>query len=174
MSLSISLIVAVAENGVIGRDNTIPWRLEKDMKRFKQLTSVKPVIMGRKTWDSLGKPLPERFNIVVTRKRNFKATGALVVHSLAAALLVAESEAEKRHMNEIFVIGGSKMFKKALPYVDKMYITEVLASVKGDVCFPGFRSSDWLMVAETMISADEKNDHLTRYVIYERKPLKVV
>ena len=132
---TISLIVAVAENGVIGRDGTMPWRLSTDLKRFKSLTLGHPVIMGRKTWDSLKKPLPERANIVITRDKSFSSEGAIVAHSLSEARQIAQEEAIKAKMDEIFVIGGGAVFKEALPFADRMYVTEILSPVEGDTFF---------------------------------------
>jgi dihydrofolate reductase len=134
---TISLVVAVAKNGVIGRDNTLPWRIPEDLKRFKALTMGKPVIMGRKTWDSLPKkPLPGRTNIVVTRNPAFRADGAVVVHSFADALAKAGS-------GEIAVIGGEAIFAEALPIADVIHMTQVNASPEGDAFMPLIDRAQW-------------------------------
>jgi dihydrofolate reductase len=134
---TISLVVAVAKNGVIGRDNTLPWRIPEDLKRFKALTMGKPVIMGRKTWDSLPKkPLPGRTNIVITRNRAFRADGAIVVHSFADAVAKAGS-------GEIAVIGGEAIFAEALPIADIIHMTQVNASPEGDAFMPLINRAHW-------------------------------
>jgi dihydrofolate reductase len=125
----LALIVARARNGVIGRDNALPWRLRDDLKQFKQRTLGHPVIMGRKTWESLGRPLPGRANIVVSRQADFSAEGAQVVSSLEAALAVCGDVATA------FVIGGAQLYALALPLADQIYITEVDAEVEGDAWF---------------------------------------
>jgi dihydrofolate reductase len=134
---TISIVVAVAKNGVIGRDNTLPWRIPEDLKRFKALTMGKPVIMGRKTWDSLPKkPLPGRSNIVITRNPEFRADGAVVVHSFAAAVAKAGS-------GEIAVIGGEAIFAEALPIADIINMTQVNASPEGDAYMPLIDRAHW-------------------------------
>ncbi|HWA30606.1 MAG TPA: dihydrofolate reductase [Rhizomicrobium sp.] len=140
MSATVSLVLARADNGVIGANNAIPWRIPEDMKRFKAITMGKPIVMGRKTWDSFPKkPLPGRTNIVITRDRGWKADGAVVVHSLEMALARAESE----HPSEIAVIGGAEIYKLALPHADIVYLTEVRADAKGDVSLPPFDPALW-------------------------------
>jgi dihydrofolate reductase len=134
---TISLVVAVAKNGVIGRDNTLPWRIPEDLKRFKALTMGKPVIMGRKTWESLPKkPLPGRTNIVVTRNPEFRAEGAIVAHSFADAVAKAGA-------NEIAVIGGQAIFAEALPIADIIHMTQVAASPDGDAFMPLIDRAHW-------------------------------
>jgi dihydrofolate reductase len=134
---TISLVVAVAKNGVIGRDNTLPWRIPEDLKRFKALTMGKPVIMGRKTWESLPrKPLPGRTNIVVTRNPEFRAEGAVVAHSFADAVAKAGA-------NEIAVIGGQAIFAEALSIADIIYMTQVAASPDGDAFMPLIDRTQW-------------------------------
>lgn len=124
----VSIIVAVAENGVIGKDNQLIWRLPDDLKRFKKLTTSHPIIMGRKTFDSIGKPLPGRTSIVVTRNQDFKMDGIVIVHSFEEAL----KEAGKLDTNEVFVIGGGELYKMALSVADRLYITEVKTTIEGD------------------------------------------
>ena len=134
---TISLVVAVAANGVIGVRGTLPWRIPEDLKRFKALTMGKPVIMGRKTWDSLPrKPLPGRTNIVITRNPDFHADGAVVAHSFADAVAKADA-------NEIAVIGGEAIFAAALPIADTIHLTEVNASPEGDAFMPTVDRTQW-------------------------------
>jgi dihydrofolate reductase len=136
----ITLIVAVAENGVIGAKGALPWHIPEDLKRFKALTLGKPTIMGRKTWDSLPKkPLPGRTNIVVTRDPAFKAEGAVVAHSIDGALTAAERE----HAAEIMVIGGAAIFAAALPLAHRIHLTEVAASPEGDAFMPALDPQLW-------------------------------
>ena len=140
MTALISLIVAVAENGVIGKDGGLPWRLSEDLKRFKALTMGKPIIMGRKTWDSLPrKPLPGRTNIVVTRNPNFRAESATVAHSFDEALTLAQAEGPQ----EIMVIGGEAIFAAALAVAKRIYLTEIAATPHGDAFMPTFDRSQW-------------------------------
>ena len=134
---TISLVVAVAKNGVIGRDNELPWRIPEDLKRFKALTMGKPVIMGRKTWESLPrKPLSGRTNIVVTRNPEFRADGAIVAHSFADAM-------EKAGSTDIAVIGGQAIFAEALPIADIIHMTQVAASPDGDAFMPLIDRAQW-------------------------------
>ena len=130
--MQIVLIVAIAENGVIGRDNAIPWRLKSDMQRFRRLTMGKPVIMGRKNFQSLPKPLPGRTNIVVTRDADFQANGALVATSFEHAFEAARGDALRRFATEIMMIGGAEVYRQFMPRADRLEITEVHAEVDGD------------------------------------------
>ncbi|AQS41984.1 MAG: Dihydrofolate reductase [Candidatus Tokpelaia hoelldobleri] len=168
MRVKLSLIAAMTENGVIGRNNAMPWRLSSDLKRFKALTLGKPVIMGRKTWGSLGRPLAHRLNIVITRDPAFRAEGASLVHTLDEARQLAVNAAQKAGLDEIFVIGGSEIFRQALPYADKMYLTEILTHLEGDTYFPPFVPGDWQAVFSEMLPAGEKDEYPTRFVVYER------
>jgi len=138
--LHISLVLARADNGVIGNAGGLPWRLPDDMRRFKALTMGKPVVMGRKTWDSLPrKPLPGRTNIVVTRDARFSAEGAVVAHTLDAAMARAQSE----NPEEIAIIGGAQIYAAALPRATRIHLTEVHADVEGDTHMPGFDKKIW-------------------------------
>jgi dihydrofolate reductase len=138
VSARLSIIAAVAENGVIGRAGGLPWRLPDDLRRFKELTMGKPVVMGRRTWESLRRPLPGRQNIVVSRNLNYAACGAEVCSSLDAALARAGEAAE------IFVIGGASLYAEALPRAQRLYLTEVHASVEGDAFFPAWDRNQWV------------------------------
>lgn len=159
----LALIAAVARNGTIGRDNALPWRLRDDLKRFKALTLGHPIVMGRKTWDSLGRPLPGRRNIVVTRQRDLKLEGAEVVHSLDEALALC-GEVERA-----FVIGGAQLYAEALPRADELCLTEVQAEVEGDAHFPDWRDGGFTEVCRETHPADETNDHPFDFVDYLRR-----
>ena len=133
---AIALIAAIARNGVIGRDNRLLWRLRSDLRRFRQLTLGKPMIMGRKTYDSIGKPLPGRINIVLTRDPNVDIEGVLLASSLADALETARGVAEERHVSEIMVAGGGEIYRQTLPLASRLYLTEVDLAPEGDAFFP--------------------------------------
>jgi dihydrofolate reductase len=133
----------VAENGVIGRDGELPWWLPGDLKHFKELTIGKPVLMGRRTFGSIGKPLPGRSNIVLTNDRNFKADGVLVARHLADGLMIAADEAQRLNADEIAVIGGAALYAETLPKADRLYLTEVHASPPGTTLFPRFERFEW-------------------------------
>jgi dihydrofolate reductase len=138
------LVVAVAENGVIGRDGMLPWRLKSDMAHFRALTMGKPVVMGRKTWASLSRrPLPGRTNIVITRNPDFAAPGALVVPSVEGALSAARGDALRRGADAIMVIGGAEIFAATLPVADRIELTCVHAVPEGDATFPPFAETEW-------------------------------
>jgi dihydrofolate reductase len=142
------LVAAVAENGVIGRDGGMPWRLPGDLRNFKKTTLGKPVIMGRRTFDSIArKPLPGRPNIVLTRDKNFSADGVTVAATLDEALQIAEREAVKISADEIAVIGGSTLYRETLPRADRLYLAEVHASPEGDIRFPDFDRAAWREVS---------------------------
>lgn len=164
--MSFSIIVAQARNGVIGKKNELPWRLSGDLKRFKALTLGHSVVMGRKTYDSiiarLGKPLPDRENIILTRQKDFIAPSCLVINDLS----VIETRTRDQ---EIFIIGGEEVYKLALPKVSKVYLTTIEAEVDGDAYFPKLEASDWQLISEESYSADEKNDYHSKFRIYERK-----
>jgi dihydrofolate reductase len=162
------LIVAVAENGVIGQGGAMPWRLRSDLQRFKQLTLNKPVIMGRKTYQSIGRPLPGRTNIVVTRDPQFSAPGILVAPSFAAAEEVATGDALRRSAPDIAVIGGSEIFAHWLPRASCLELTEVHASPSGDTTFPAIDPAQWEEVARTRHAAGAQDSADFSYVTYRR------
>jgi dihydrofolate reductase len=141
--VKIVLVAAVGENNVIGRDGKLPWRLRSDLRHFRALTLDKPVIMGRKTFQSLGKALDRRSNIVITRDKKFSAPGIVTAPSFAAALELARKEAERRGTDEIMVIGGSAVFAEAMPFAERLEITHVHAAPKGDVFFPPIDAKQW-------------------------------
>ncbi|MBB5073134.1 dihydrofolate reductase [Bartonella callosciuri] len=169
MTFSVCLIAAVAENGVIGHEGAMPWRLSTDLQRFKALTFGKPIIMGRKTWDSLGRPLPGRINIVITRNHAFTAESAVITHSLSQACSVAKRVASQNGVDTVFIIGGGEIFQQGLHIADKIFLTEVLASIKGDSFFPVFDKEKWTIVQTQYIPQGERDSYPTRFVVYERK-----
>jgi len=163
----LAAIVAKARNGVIGRDNALPWHIPGELQYFKRMTLGKAVIMGRKTCESLGRPLPQRDNIVVTRNAGFYAEGFAIEHSLESAIERAQprtSDAEHTP-NEIMIIGGAQLYQQALPGLQRLYITEIHRDVTGDAYFPALDSNEWQEVRrEPQQVADERFD----YVVYER------
>lgn len=163
-----SFIVAVAENGVIGRDGTLPWRLSSDLKLFRRLTMGKPLIMGRKTWDSLRRPLDGRDNIVVTRDPDFAAEGAIVARSPESALKTAFDCAATRGVDELMVIGGAGLFSALMDVADRIYWTEVHASVAGDVVFPPFAEADWREVSREDLPRGDKDQYSATLRVLER------
>ncbi|MEL6088620.1 dihydrofolate reductase [Bartonella schoenbuchensis] len=169
MKLPIYLIAAVAQNGVIGCEGTMPWRLSTDLQRFKALTLGKPIIMGRKTWDSLGRPLPGRTNIVITRNRTFTAEGAVIAHSLPQACDIAEEVATQNGADAVFIIGGGEIFKQGLMIAHKIFLTEIFASIAGDSFFPIFDKEKWTIIETQYIPQGDKDNYPTRFVIYERQ-----
>jgi dihydrofolate reductase len=161
----IAIIAAVAENGVIGSQNSLPWYLPADLKHFAKVTKPHTVIMGRKTYESivarLGQPLPERHNVVLTQQTNFEAPGVVVVSSVEQALAQA---GEKK-----FVIGGEQIYKLFMPYAEKLYLTEVKANIAGDAKFPDYNQTEWQETARENCERDEKNHYDYSFVIYERR-----
>jgi dihydrofolate reductase len=158
-----SLVVAMARNRVIGRDNRLPWRLPADLAYFKEVTMGHPVIMGRRTFESIGKALPGRLNIVVSRNPAFRAPGCTVVASLGDAWRAAAGAPE------VAVIGGTSLFAEALPIADRIHLTEVQADVPGDTYFPDFDRSKWSEREVLRHSADERHPHAFRIVVLDRK-----
>ena len=157
----ISLIVAVAEQGVIGQQNALPWRLSGDLKRFKALTMGKPMIMGRKTYDSIGRPLPGRTNIVITRQSDLQLPGCVVVTSLDQAINSVQAD-------EYMVIGGAEIYRQALPLAQRVYLTQVHAKVDGDAFFPELSSTQWREVSREDQPADEQNQYAHSFITLER------
>jgi len=158
----IALIVAMAENRVIGRDNQLPWRLSADLKHFKRVTLGKPVVMGRKTWESIGRPLPGRDNIVVTRAMDYTAAGAQVVHSIDAALRAAGDAPE------IMVIGGARLYEQTLERAGRIYLTLVHAVVEGDALFPCIDPDAWRVIGSESFRADDRNEYDYSFKVLER------
>jgi dihydrofolate reductase len=165
----IAFYAAVARNGVIGRDNGMPWRLSTDLRRFKTGTMGKPVVMGRKTFASIGKPLPGRFNIVVTRDADFRAEGVEAARSTDDALALAERYGrDAERAGEICVIGGGQIYAELMPRAGRLCITHVLADIEGDTFFPAVDLARWRIVAEESVPAGPTDTFPTRYAVYER------
>ncbi|MCF2516660.1 dihydrofolate reductase [Dyadobacter sp. CY351] len=160
--MQISIIVAVSENGVIGKDNQLLWRLPDDLKHFKQLTLGHPMIMGRKTFESIGKPLPGRTSIVITSQKDFNAEGILVAHSLDEALDVARSLEE----SEAFVIGGGEIYKQSMPLADRLYVTEVKTIIDGDTYFEITDPGAWKETERIVREVDERHKWKFEFVNY--------
>ncbi len=165
----ILLVVAVADNGVIGRDGTLPWRISADLKTFRRLTMGKPLIMGRRTFQSLKKPLDGRDNIVVTRNPDYRPAGAIIAHDFAAALEAARACAVQRGADEIAVIGGTTVFEAALPLAHRIYKTEVHASPAGDAFFPAVDWRDWLEVSRETLPRGPNDDSTSTLLVLERR-----
>nr|AIA16147.1 Dihydrofolate reductase [uncultured bacterium] len=163
--MMLSLIVAASENNVIGLDNDIPWRLPDDWKHFKDTTLGCPVIMGRKTHESIGRVLPGRRNIVVSRQKELKIEGCDVVASIQDALALAKTDAPR----EIFVIGGEGIFREALPLADRIYLTRVHATVEGDVFFPELNLKEWKEISRERHLADDHHPYAFDILILDRQ-----
>ena len=167
-SLQIVFVVAVAENDVIGRDNAMPWHLKSDLRRFKAITLNRPVIMGRKTYASIGRPLPGRTNIVVTRDKAFQAPGVVVATSLDAAHDIARGDALRRFVTEIMVIGGDEIFAQWLKKADRLEITEVHDKPDGDTFLKPVDPAEWAEIARTRHSKADGDTADFSYVTYKR------
>lgn len=154
----------MADNRVIGIDNSLPWKLPSDMKWFRQHTLGKPIVMGRKTFESFGgRTLPDRPNIIITRDSNYQVEGAIVTHSIDEALQAAGD------VDEVMIIGGASFYEQMLPRADRMYLTFVHADVKGDAWFPEYNEDEWQETERVEVKADDKNAFDHSFVIYERK-----
>jgi len=152
----------MSRNRVIGANGAIPWHLPEELKRFKSVTMGHHIVMGRKTWESIGRPLPGRTSVIVTRQRDYRAPGAIVVHSLDAAIAACGGD------TEIFVIGGAGLYAQALPRADRLYLTTVEAEVAGDAVMPEFEMKDWREAAVVSHAVDERHRHPFRCAVYER------
>ena len=161
----VSAIVAVAKNNVIGRNNDIPWYLPADLKYFKKTTIHHHIIMGRNSFESIGRPLPKRTNIVVTRNAFFTGTGIVVAHSLEEALNIAHDNGE----TEVFIIGGGQIYAQSMPLWDRVYLTEVDLEVEGEIYFPELDLNEWEEVWSEAHAPDEKNIHPYTFKRFERK-----
>jgi dihydrofolate reductase len=166
----ITLVVAVAENGVIGRGGGLPWHLSSDLKTFRRVTMGKPVIMGRRTFQSLKKPLDGRDNIVVTRDSDFKADGAIVAPTFEAALAKAEQCARTRGTDEVMVIGGADIFAASLPLAGRIYKTEVHGAPEGDTVMPAVDWARWQEISREALPRGQRDDYGATLVLLERKP----
>lgn len=161
MSDNLSIIVAVAKNGVIGQNNTLPWHLPEDLKRFRALTTGHHIIMGRKTYESLGRLLPGRTTVIVTRNQDYQLEGALVTHSLEAAIALC------KHDGEAFLIGGAELYQTGIKLANKLYLTEIDLEVTGDAFFPEFDLSEWQEVSREAYTSVQGLSY--RYITYARK-----
>jgi len=159
--MPVSLIAAVARNGTIGRGGRMPWRLPNDMARFKRITLGHTVLMGRRTWESLGRPLPGRRNVVLTRDESFSAFGCETVHSVEQGRALAAGA-------ELFVIGGATVYTAFMPFADRLFITHVDSDVPGDAAFPPIDRARWRLVEETPGTMDPRNPLPHRFAVYER------
>jgi len=159
----VSLLAAAADNGVMGRDNRLPWHLPDDLKRFKSLTIGKPILMGRKTFESIGKALPGRTNLVLTRSQGWSSPGAVVVHSVEEALERAAPA------SELVVVGGAEIYRLALPFAERIYLTRVHAMVAGQTIFPVLKEGEWREVQREEHPADERHAFAMSYCLLERR-----
>jgi dihydrofolate reductase len=159
----ITLIVAATDSGVIGRDNTLPWHLPDDLKRFKRLTLGKPVVMGRRTFESIGKPLPGRHNIVVTRDAHYRREGVTVVHGVDEAVRSAGDAPE------IMIIGGADLFRLFLPGAGRLHLTRVHGDVAGDVHWPGIDEREWRLLESERHDLDERHAHAFTFELWEKR-----
>ncbi len=168
--MKLALIVAMAENGVIGLNNQLPWYLPEDLKYFKHVTLGKPIVMGRKTFESIGRPLPGRTNIVISRNHNWPAPeGVKLVASIEEAIELAESIAIIDGTEELMVIGGAQIYSAAFDRADTLYLTKVHSSVKGDAYFKGFVENDWALKSEQRFEAAGNNPYDYSFCVYERQ-----
>jgi dihydrofolate reductase len=165
--MRISIIVAAAENGIIGRGGGLPWRLSDDLKQFKRLTMGHTIVMGRRTWESIGRALPGRRTVVVTRQADYQIPDAEVktASSLEAALQVAASSGDE----EAFIVGGAELYRESLARANRIYLTRVLAAVDGDTKFPEANWSDWQLVESEEHVENEKNEYAYRFETYDRR-----
>ena len=160
--MKISIIVAMDSNGVIGRENELPWHLPADLQHFKHTTMGKPILMGRKTWESIGRPLPGRTNIVITRDSDYQADGCVVVNSIDAALAAAGEQ------DEVMVIGGAEFYRQVLPCADTLYLTRIHADLEGDTWFPELDESEWREVERSDCEPDGKNPYRYSFIRLDR------
>ncbi len=163
------MVVAVSRNGVIGSGGDLVWRISDDLKWFKEVTMGKPVLMGRKTYDSIGRALPGRDNIVITRSKNFSAPDIFVVSSVEEGLSMARTCARERGAAEICVIGGGEIYAQTLAHTDRIYLSRVDAEVEGDTVFPELDSRDWLETRHSSCGRNARNQYACEFVILDRK-----
>jgi dihydrofolate reductase len=171
MNVAVAIIAAVANNGVIGDGNAIPWRLPGDFAHFKRMTMGKPLIMGRRTFESIGRPLPGRTNIVVTRQEGYQPNGVLVISSFEAALDHAQEIARADRANEVMIGGGAEIYRQALPVADRMYITQVELDPPGDTYFPPIDFEQWKPGGEINVAPHPNDSAAFRVRVYRRNPM---
>ncbi|WEK05472.1 MAG: dihydrofolate reductase [Candidatus Devosia phytovorans] len=169
MSIRIAMIAGVAENGVIGSEQTIPWRVPSDMAYFKATTMGKPVVMGRKQYETVGRPLPGRTNIVITRQEGYQPEGVLVFHTIEAALEKAREVASHDGADEIMIIGGGELYAQLMARADRLYISHIDLSPAGDVMFPAVTPEDWAVVDLPEVQPNPKDEASYRVKVYERR-----
>ena len=167
--MRLAVICAMSRNGVIGKDNELPWNLPGDLKHFKETTLGCPIIMGRKTWDSIGRPLPGRTNIIVTRRGEVESDGIKIVDSFKSALDLAKSCLTAARDNEIFVIGGAQIYKEAFPLANRLYLTRVNSFVDGDTYLEGFDEADWIEISNKSFKALSSEDHDYNICVLDRR-----
>lgn len=170
--MNLAIIVAQAQNRVIGINNNLPWHLPEDLRYFKQVTMGKPIIMGRKTFESIGRPLPGRTNIVITRDPAYAPDNVKVVHSLDAAFDMAESIAMIDGVDEAMIIGGAQIYEQALEKADRLYLTQVHADVHGDAWFPAFHPGEWMEIGREDFDASGPNPYDYSFIVLQRIPVK--
>jgi len=161
--MRLSIIAAMSANRVIGSNNNLPWMLPADLKRFKNLTMGQPMIMGRKTFESIGQPLPGRTTVVITHQTDYAPTGVLVAHSIDQALQMVARD------DEVFVAGGAQIYQQMLHRADRLYLTSIHEEFEGDTNFPEFEESDWQLISEEHQEPDEKNPYPYSFLVYEKK-----
>lgn len=160
--MQLSIIVAMDRNRVIGKNDTLPWHISEDLKHFKKITMGKPIVMGRKTHESIGRPLPGRENIIITRDKNYRVEGCTVLHSLEDVF------EHCRNVDEVMITGGSEIYKYALEKASRLYLTEVHAEIEGDTFFPEFDRNEWQETGRETFKADEKNEFDYSFVVLDK------
>ena len=168
-NIKLSMIVGVAENGVIGAGGTIPWRISSDMGFFKRTTMGKPIIMGRKQYESVGRPLPGRVNIVVTRQLGYQPEGVIVISGLEAAIEHGKTIAAADGVDEVMIIGGGEIYAQAIDRADRLYVSHVALKPEGDVVFPRIDPDAWVVVAEPEVTPSPKDEATFIVRVYERR-----
>lgn len=161
--MKLAIIVATDQQGLIGKENDLPWKLSADLQYFRRVTMGKPLIMGRNTHESIGRALPGRKNIIVTKSEDYQAEGCTVVNSIADALLACDQ------FEEVMVMGGASLYEQLLPKADKLYLTQVHASLTGDTWFPEWQKNEWSELSREDHQADEKNDYDYSFIVYEKR-----
>ncbi len=169
MSIRVAMIAGVAENGVIGADGGIPWKIPSDMAFFKRTTMGKPIVMGRKQFETVGRPLPGRANIVITRQAGYRPEGVIVTGSLGAALEEARAIAARDGVDEVMIIGGGEIYAQALPLADRLYVSHVALAPEGDTIFPAIDPQVWQVVDTPDVPASDRDTASFRVRVYERR-----